>query len=111
MTRRDPSLRLRPVLIVAGVTILIIAALFPLTWAVYQASGERETPPLDTATAAPPPALDLGHDRRVWLAPMRARLASYGWVDRETGVVHIPIDRAAAHLLAEGLPTREELHP
>lgn len=109
MTRQDPSLRLRPVLIVAGATILVIAALFPLTWALLPSSGEPDT--AARPTTAPPPAFDLGHDRRAWLAPMHARLSSYGWVDRDAGLVHIPVDRAAARLLAEGFPTRAAAEP
>lgn len=34
------------------------------------------------------------------------QLNSYGWVSREAGVVHIPIDRAMALVLERGLPTR-----
>ena len=33
-----------------------------------------------------------------------ARLNSYGWVDRETGVVRIPLDRAMALIAENGLP-------
>jgi hypothetical protein len=34
------------------------------------------------------------------------RLDSYGWVDKENGVVHIPIDRAMELSLQRGLPVR-----
>jgi hypothetical protein len=34
-------------------------------------------------------------------------LHSYGWVDRQRGVVHIPIDRAIDLIIERGLPTRE----
>lgn len=34
-------------------------------------------------------------------------LHSYGWVDKDAGVVHIPIDRAIELLAQEGLPARE----
>lgn len=34
------------------------------------------------------------------------RLDSYGWVDKESGVVHIPIDRAMELSLERGLPVR-----
>ena len=34
-------------------------------------------------------------------------LNSYGWVDRNTGLVRLPIDRAKALLLERGLPVRE----
>lgn len=36
----------------------------------------------------------------------RGTLNSYGWVDRATGVVHIPIDRAMRLTLERGLPAR-----
>lgn len=34
------------------------------------------------------------------------RLNSYGWVDQNAGVVHIPIDRAMQLIAQQGLPTR-----
>ena len=37
-----------------------------------------------------------------------AFLHSYGWVDRQAGVVRIPIDRALTLLLERGLPARIE---
>lgn len=44
------------------------------------------------------------------LAEFRARehevLTTYGWVDRNAGVVRIPVDRAKDLLLARGLPVR-----
>ena len=45
------------------------------------------------------------------LAEFRLRqaklLSSYGWVDREAGVVRIPIDRAMDLVAERGLPTRK----
>lgn len=35
-------------------------------------------------------------------------LSTYGWVDKKTGVVHIPIDRAMDLMLQRGFPTRNE---
>jgi hypothetical protein len=35
----------------------------------------------------------------------RATLGSYGWVDRQAGVVHVPIERAIELVLKNGLPT------
>lgn len=35
----------------------------------------------------------------------QARLRSYGWIDREAGIVHIPIDRAMELLAKRGLPS------
>ena len=37
------------------------------------------------------------------------RLNSYGWVDKENGVVHIPIDRAMELMVSEaGTPKKEQ---
>jgi len=38
-------------------------------------------------------------------------LTSYGWVDREHGVVRLPIDRAIAVLAQRGLPSRPQNGP
>jgi hypothetical protein len=38
----------------------------------------------------------------------RGVLTSYGWVDKSSGVVHIPIDRAMELTLQRGLPARTE---
>jgi hypothetical protein len=35
-------------------------------------------------------------------------LGSYGWADRKTGAVRIPIDRAMDTVLQRGLPIRKE---
>jgi hypothetical protein len=37
----------------------------------------------------------------------RAELSSYGWVDRELGLVRVPIERAIEITLERGLPTAE----
>jgi hypothetical protein len=47
--------------------------------------------------AAPPPR-----------PPQADLLEGYGWVDREAGVVRLPIERAMELLLERGLPTRPE---
>ena len=39
------------------------------------------------------------------LANERAILSSYGWIDRDLGVVRIPIDRAMDVLAERGLPS------
>ena len=36
------------------------------------------------------------------------KLGAYGWVDKEGGVAHIPIDRAMELTLQRGLPARSE---
>ena len=51
----------------------------------------------------PDPTADLAKLR----AAEQASLESYGWVDRERGVVRVPLDRAMDLTLQRGLPARE----
>ena len=46
------------------------------------------------------PAQDLASVRR----GEDARLSSYGWVDRERKIVHMPVERGIAVMLERGLP-------
>jgi hypothetical protein len=59
-------------------------------------------------TLAPPP--NLLTDEPGNLSTFRHQedeiLSTYGWVDKNSGVVRIPIDRAKALLLEKGLPVR-----
>ena len=59
-----------------------------------------------------PPEPRLQTDPRQDLADLRAReeaqLTSYGWVDKNAGVVRIPIDAAMKLTLERGLPARQE---
>jgi hypothetical protein len=58
-----------------------------------------------------PPEPRLQTDPRQDLADLRAKeddlLGSYGWVDKNAGVVRIPIDAAIALTLRRGLPARQ----
>ncbi|MCS7079333.1 MAG: hypothetical protein NZ585_04685 [Chloracidobacterium sp.] len=44
-------------------------------------------------------------DMRAWRAKEDAHLRSYGWVSKEKGIVHIPIERAMQLTLERGLPS------
>jgi len=59
-----------------------------------------------------PPEPRLQTTPREDLRELRAReeeiLGSYGWVDKTTGVVRIPIDEAMKLTLQRGLPARSE---
>lgn len=49
------------------------------------------------------PASDLAELR----AAEEAQLSSYGWVDRQAGVIRIPIERAIELTAERGLPARQ----
>ena len=72
----------------------------------------------EPAAAGPPAAIDLPPPPRLQVdAPRdlalerdaeRAELESYAWIDRDRGIVRIPIDRAIDLLARRGLPARKE---
>lgn len=57
----------------------------------------------------PPPALQRSgsSDLYDFRTKEDAELHSYGWVDKNAGTVHIPIDDAMRMMLERGLPSRE----
>jgi len=65
---------------------------------------------LQAAPAPTPPVPELESEPGQTLDPYRAaeeqKLNSYGWVDRATGVIRIPIDRAMDLTAQQGLPSR-----
>ncbi len=71
--------------------------------------GSHAIHPLAESSELPPeprlqetPALDLARFR----AKEDETLSTYGWVDRQAGVVRIPIERAMEIVAKEGLPKR-----
>ncbi len=64
-------------------------------------------------TSIPPPRIQARPLRDIWNLRKRedSMLNSYGWVQRETGVARIPIDRAIEVLAARDLPARTGPEP
>jgi hypothetical protein len=90
-------------------------------WAVKILHHETEKAHAATGVPRVPPELgrpEIGivdqvlfegdHRLAAWRAERAAHLNGYGWTDRSTGLVHIPIERAleqtAAGALPEGAP-------
>lgn len=96
--------------------IILIVVVFGVVGLLYnflnisRAAQSAPPPPLlKEAQGLPPgpllqrnPAQDWQHMR----TEQDAILNSYGWVDKQAGVVHIPIERAIELTLERGLPTR-----
>jgi hypothetical protein len=102
-------------IVVAAVVHLLIYVLFG-----YFSGREGATVPAEYPLAAAqgqrePPEPRLQTDPRQDLADLRARedeqLNSYGWVDKNTGIVRIPIDAAMKLTLERGLPSRPQEKP
>jgi hypothetical protein len=52
-----------------------------------------------------------GADMQSYSESQQNLLNTYGWIDRQNGVVRLPIDRAMELLLERGLPTRSAATP
>jgi hypothetical protein len=74
----------------------VVAQKYPL------AVGQHKEPPLPNLQKQP--FKDV-YELRLGEA---AKLASYGWVDKEGGITRIPIDRAMEVMLERGFPARAE---
>jgi hypothetical protein len=102
----------------AGLTLAMAIVCF-LMWLLFMyfqgreaQSGAREFPlAVEQQNRMPPePRLQTNpkEDMRVIRAQEEAALSSYGWTDKDTGAVRIPIEEAMKLTIQRGLPTREE---
>lgn len=95
-------------ILVAATVVLCILVAYWLFWysANEAARTGRQPSPLLTQEAPQGPRLQVHapKDLRTFLAGEDALLQSYGWVNRQSGIVHIPIDRAMHLLVERGLP-------
>lgn len=107
------DLRLRPILLFGGAilggTIVVFLVLWWLlqAWTGQTANLRAQIPPaLVTPAPGPGPALQASDaaERLAVTGPALERIDTYGWVDRQTGVVRIPITRAMELLVQRGLP-------
>jgi hypothetical protein len=78
----------------AGIVVTILLAALLSAW-LTSAGGPARSGPTDT----PPSAAKLLESdplaaREAFEREKQQQLHSYGWVDRERGIAHVPIDRA-----------------
>ena len=98
------------------ITVLILVALWWLLqiWTQRDLAFDPQIPPvIATPRPVPGPGVEaepVAELEALW-AEQRQRLTTYGWVDQEAGVVHIPLDQAKALLLEQGVPARETAVP
>lgn len=102
--RSDVSMRLVVWLAAGLATFVVVAPLvLPL---IFPQSLSHASPKSRPALSSNAPPLDVAPRQTLQLTQQAdAKLErSYGWVDRNRGVVRIPIDRAVGILLRQGLP-------
>ena len=92
-------------------TVIALALLVTYGLFHYFYSGETRTRPLPSPLSysrepTPEPRLSVepGEELKTLRSEEDAMLKSYGWIDRDKGVVRIPIDRAIEILAERGLP-------
>lgn len=112
---RDISTR---VVVIFGISLAVGAVLVQAAiWLLYlhfagvaARADPHEYPMARSGAPALPPAPRLQTRPREDLKQMRAEeneyLETYGWVDANGGVVHIPIERAMRLTIEQGLPAR-----
>jgi hypothetical protein len=104
-----------------GLGLLIVGiVIHSAVWLLFQYFSVREARrvPAEYPLAASqsqrlPPEPRLQSNPREDLRAFRARedaiLTTYGWIDKTTGTVRIPIDQAMKMTLEQGLPVRQEV--
>jgi hypothetical protein len=109
----EHDVQLRPIVIFGlGLIFLTMVVLLLMYWlfddlAAHHARLDTPRSPLSVSQEPPPgPRLEVNLDQA--LRELRAEeetvLHSYGWVDRDAGIVRLPIDRAITLLTERGLP-------
>lgn len=96
--------------IVIGAAVVITSLLMQYR-TVEHARQQTPVPPLAGERQATPQLrlqVDAPNELRQMRDAEEAVLNSYGWVDKDAGIVRIPVDRAMEILAKEGLPARKQ---
>jgi hypothetical protein len=116
------DVKLRPVMVFGVGLIVLMVVVYLVVMAMFRlfsrqasredvAAGTVQAQMRSTSEERLPPEpriqADPAADLRVLRAGEDAALGSYGWVDRERGVVRVPIEVAMKLVLDQGLPVRQ----
>jgi len=104
-----------------GLAVIILAACFAM-WITFAYLNAHQPPtgpppsPLATERRLPPePRLQVSETEDISkvVADQDKHLSNYGWVDKDGGIAHIPIQRAMDLILERGIPggTNEPAKP
>ena len=107
--RSDMSVTVLAIL-AAVVVAYVCLAPFVLT-RIYQPALRDVSRQLDIAPPGPRLQLDPPRDLAAFRAHEETQLDSYGWVDRDQGIAHIPIAEAMKDLAARGIPGFPKAQP
>jgi hypothetical protein len=115
----ESDVNVGPVFGFAGALMIAVTVISFIVWVLFQffaaREGQKTTPEYPLAVQQEnrlPPEPRLQTNPRQDLSDLRAQedqiLRSYGWVDRNAGVVRIPIELAMKLMLERGLPARQQ---
>jgi hypothetical protein len=96
-------------LVVSAIIIhLALAGLYKLFEHQHPSPDAPSRIALHPQNRAPAPQLQTAPqtDLRNYEHEENAKLNSYGWIDKQAGIIHIPIERAMDLIAQRGLPTR-----
>jgi hypothetical protein len=102
---RGILLALLGIFVLIGLSAAIVAGLLRFLDSQAQPPSLTTFPSVAETPAGPPLEVDPAAERRALEARARARLESYGWVDRDAGIAHIPVQRAMDLLADHGWPS------
>jgi hypothetical protein len=111
------DVQLRPLVIFALLMLLTAVVIHLALWwglRVWTDDDLLVQPVMPPAPITPAPQPGPGVAPFPWaeldtlLSEQAHRLNSYGWIDRETGAVHIPVERAMQLLIEQGVPARAD---
>lgn len=107
----------RPIAGAGAILAVIIAVVGLLVYGAFQylarhpPKGDRANP-MSASDVQRPAAPRIEEHLAMGLKQLRAQedrtLSSYGWVNKQAGVVRIPVERAMELQLERGFPTRKE---
>jgi hypothetical protein len=108
LERREHRLVVFPTAIKLVLALPLLLFALGLIWSGMNAPAEK--PKVDSvllqSKITPSPQVSSGEALKALRATEEAALTTYGWVEKDKGIVHIPIDRAMELLLQRGLPAR-----
>jgi hypothetical protein len=97
--------------------VLLVITLFGMKWTYDHFKTESMGPPaspfVNERVLPPSPRLQANphQELRDYCADQQKAVNGYGWVDQQSGIVQIPIDRAMDLVLQHGLPARSSSPP
>lgn len=90
-------------LVLLGTLILLVISPFVMMW-VYSSTISDVGRQLTAAPPGPRLQVDPAADLKKFRAAEEKKLDGYYWIDKQKGIVHIPISRAMRELAQKGIP-------